>query len=315
MKYKYLFGPVPSRRLGISLGVDLVPYKTCSYNCVYCECGKTTHLTARRRQFVPTDEIIAELRDYLSKKPDLDFVTFSGSGEPTLHSGIGKIIDFIKKNFCGYSVAVLTNGSLLFMKSVRNALKNADVVLPSLDAVSAKVFRKINRPAPGLKIERIIKGIVDFSEEFKGKIFLEVFIAAGINDTAAELKKMKKVLKKINPEMIQLNSLARPGTEFWVKTASRRQLMKIAGFFKPLRTEIIAEFRKKKRKSLVSGDVSNKIFAMILRRPVTAEDISTVMGLHINEVNKYLGLLIRSGKVYSETHLGKVFFRSGGDNV
>jgi wyosine [tRNA(Phe)-imidazoG37] synthetase (radical SAM superfamily) len=309
MKYKYLFGPVPSRRLGISLGVDLVPYKVCSYNCVYCECGRTTKLTAKRKEFVPTCDVISEIRNFLSKKPEIDFITLSGSGEPTLHSGIGKIIDFIKKNFCSYSVAVLTNGSLLFIKSVRNALKNADVVLPSLDAVSVKVFRKINRPAPELKIGRIIEGIVDFSEEFKGKIFLEVFIVPGLNDGKTELEKMKKILKRINPDAIQLNSLARPGTESWIKVATRVELERIAKFFKPLRAEVIAEFRKKKKGRIVSEDVSEKIFATVRRRPVTAEDISAILGLHINEVNKYLRLLIRSRKIYSETHLGKVFFQ------
>ncbi len=310
MKYKHLFGPVPSRRLGISLGVDLTPYKTCSYNCVYCECGRTTNLTARRREFVPTKEVISELRDFLSQKPPLDFVTFSGSGEPTLHSGMGNIIGFLKKNY-GYPVAVLTNGSLLFMKSVRSALKKADVVMPSLDAVSEKVFRKINRPAPGLDLGKIIEGLVDFRKEFDGKIFLEVFIAPGINDSLAELRRMKKVLGRINPDKIQLNCLARPGTEKWVKTASYRQLKEIGDFLKPLPAEIIAEFKKAKREKLVSGDVSNKIFAMVLRRPATAADISASLGLHINEVNKYLRILLEEGKIHSESLLGKVFFKGG----
>ncbi|MFO8145279.1 MAG: radical SAM protein, partial [Candidatus Syntrophosphaera sp.] len=153
---KYLFGPVPSRRLGVSLGVDLVPHKVCSLNCVYCEVGRTTNLTIQRKEYVPLDEVLKELEEYLSQDPDLDFITFSGQGEPSLNSGLGRVIDFIKDKYPRYKVAVLTNGTLFWDEKVRAEVMLADVLLPDLDAVSELAFLKVNRPAPELKIDRII---------------------------------------------------------------------------------------------------------------------------------------------------------------
>ena len=315
MKYKHLFGPVPSRRLGVSLGVDLIPFKTCTFDCVYCECGRTTALTVGRRAFVPAGEVIKELEDFLSKKPELDYVTFSGSGEPTLHPGIGKIISFLKKKHGEYPIAVITNGSLLFRKPVRKALSAADIVIPSLDAVSENVFGKINRPAPSLKIAKIIGGIADFRAGYNGKIWLEIFIVPGLNDTPGELKKMKRILKDINPDKIQLNSLARPGTEPWVASATVMTLVNIAKFFKPLKAEIITEFSRKRREKIAPGNISEKILNTVRRRPVTAEDISVILGLRAGEVNKCIGLLLERRKIRSLHHLGKVFFKTEGEDV
>ena len=146
MKYKHLFGPVPSRRLGLSLGIDPIPYKTCSFDCVYCECGATTKLTAARKEYIPVDEIISELDSFLSSNPTLDYITFSGSGEPTLNIGIGRVISYLKKNFSQYKIAVLTNSSLFSDPEVREELLLADVIMPSLDAVSENVFQKITDP-------------------------------------------------------------------------------------------------------------------------------------------------------------------------
>jgi len=130
MKFKHLFGPVPSRRLGVSLGIDLVPYKTCTMDCIFCECGKTTNLTIDRKEYVPTAEILDELDAYLKQSPDLDYITFSGLGEPTLHSRIGEILNFLKQNYPRYKVAILTNGTLLFHKELRDEIKNTDIVKP-----------------------------------------------------------------------------------------------------------------------------------------------------------------------------------------
>jgi len=165
-QYKYLFGPVPSRRLGISLGVDLVPHKTCSLNCVYCECGRTTILTDERKEYVPTEMVLSELNHFLTTNPRLDFITFSGSGEPTLHSGLGNVIKFIKKNFPKYQVALLTNGTLFYSPNIREEVKQVDVILPSLDAASEEVFHKINRPVRGLKVQKVIDGLVQLRTEF-----------------------------------------------------------------------------------------------------------------------------------------------------
>ncbi|MCK4631597.1 MAG: radical SAM protein, partial [Bacteroidales bacterium] len=190
--YKYLFGPVPSRRLGMSLGVDLVPHKVCSLNCIYCECGPTTRLTIERNEYVPYNEVIQELKRFLSDNPALDYITFSGSGEPTLNSRFGDILKFIKKNYPDIPVAILTNGTLLNDKQVRGEIMDADLVLPSLDVASDLSFRKINRPFHSLNIEDYINGLCEFRKEYQGKIWLEVLIIPGYNNSKQDLKLLKE---------------------------------------------------------------------------------------------------------------------------
>ena len=228
MKEKYLYGPIFSRRLGRSLGVDIMPHKTCSLDCIYCECGKTTNLTLKREEYTPTAEIINALQEYLQQSPDLDYITFSGSGEPTMHSGIGKIINFLKEKFPQYKVAVLTNSTLLNNPHVRESIKNADLIVPSLDGVSEKAFQKIDRPHQDVKVQEIISGIQKLQEIFSGEIWLEIFIVPGINDTPAELELFKEVVNRINVTRIQLNSLDRPGIVDWLKPAAQDHLQKIA---------------------------------------------------------------------------------------
>ena len=240
MKYKYLFGPVPSRRLGISLGVDLVPHKVCSLNCVYCEVGRTTNLTIERKEYIPLQDILDELKHYLDKGPKLDYITFSGAGEPLLHNGIGKVISFIKDNYPQYKLAILTNSTLLFDEQVRVEIMKIDLLLPSLDAVSDEVFRKLNRPNPKLNNKRIIEGLIQFRKDFTGIIWLEIFIVPGLNDTQEELTSLKKTIESIAPDQVQLNTLDRPGTESWIAPVSQNRMEEIAEFLKPLPVMIIA---------------------------------------------------------------------------
>jgi wyosine [tRNA(Phe)-imidazoG37] synthetase (radical SAM superfamily) len=228
MKLKHIFGPVISRRLGKSLGIDLIPFKTCSLDCIYCECGKTNNLTIRRAEYVPTEEVIQELDNYLSTSPDLDYVTFSGSGEPTLHSGIGKIISFLKTNYPDYRIALLTNSTLLSDKDLLEEIKDLDLIIPSLDAVLEKTFSKINRPIASISVEDIINPLINLRDTFQGLIWLEIFIIPGVNDSREEIDKFKEIIKKINPDKIQLNSLDRPGTENWIKKANQSRLEEIA---------------------------------------------------------------------------------------
>ncbi|MGC9356194.1 MAG: radical SAM protein, partial [Mariniphaga sp.] len=205
--YKYLFGPVPSRRLGMSLGVDLVPRKVCSLNCVYCEVGETTKLTTQRMNYIPATKITSELDHYFSNNPLPDYITFSGYGEPTLNAGIGEIIRYLKEKHPAIPVAVLTNGTLFSEARVRKELLMADLVLPSLDAATQACFEKINVPAQGLTIRDYINGLADFKKEFSGIIWLEVFILPGYNDSETELIALKKAIQKIGPDRIQLNTL------------------------------------------------------------------------------------------------------------
>lgn len=306
MTYKHLFGPVPSRRLGVSLGIDLVPYKTCTLDCVYCECGKTTLLTTERREYVPTGEILDELDDYLKQKPELDYITFSGSGEPTLHTGLKAIIDFIKGKYPQYKVAVLTNGTLLWDKRVREGILGADLISPSLDAAGEKAFRAVNRPHKDLSLERIISGLERLREEFKGEIWLEVFMVPGLNDDPSELERIKAAIDRIKPDRVQLNTLDRPGTEDWVMPEKKSELEGIAAY---LGGEVIAKFRSRKKVKSFSRDIEEEILSTLGRRPCTAKDLSETMGMHINEVNKYLQTLLESGRICGERGERGTFFR------
>jgi len=306
---KYLFGPVPSRRLGVSLGVDLVPHKVCSLNCVYCEVGRTTNLTLVRKEYVPIDKVIGELDEYLAVNPDLDFITFSGQGEPTLNSGIGRVINHIKEKYPRYKVAVLTNGTLFWDEEVRREVMPADVILPDLDAVSELVFRKLNRPHHDLDINMIIDGLIQLRREFKGEIYVEVFMVPGLNDTGSELNLIRETLLKMNPDVVQLNTLDRPGTESWVKPLERKKLQEIVEFFQPLNTEIVASPQSRKKIQSFNQDISEQILETIKRRPSTDKDLCAILGLHPNVLNKYLSELIDAGRIESEELPRGVFFK------
>jgi len=310
MKYKHLFGPVPSRRLGLSLGIDPVPYKTCSFDCVYCECGATTKLTAARNEYIPVDEIISELDSFLSSNPTLDYITFSGSGEPTLNIVIGRVLSYLKKNFSQYKIAVLTNSSLFSDPEVREELLLADVIMPSLDAVSENVFQKINRPASGINISEIINGLIDFRKEFSGKIWLEIFIITGINDTDEEIKKLHAVLNKINPDLIQLNSLDRPGTENWVVPADEETLEKFKKKFADLPVVTISNYQNREKIGSYNLKIEDAILSTISRRPCTAEDLSEILDIHIAELNKYLDTLHENGRIEAVKKPRGIFFKT-----
>jgi wyosine [tRNA(Phe)-imidazoG37] synthetase (radical SAM superfamily) len=295
--YKYLFGPVPSRRLGMSLGIDLIPSKVCSLNCVYCECGKTTNLTIERKEYVSYNKVTNELEHYFKNNPAPDYVTFSGSGEPTLNLKIGDIIKFLKSNYPYIPIAVLTNGTLFDQKKVRTELLDVDLVLPSLDAASESSFKKINRPFHTLNINKYIQGLIDFRKEYSGKIWLEVLILPGYNDNKKDLKLLKDAFVKIKPDRIQLNSLDRPGILNTLRSATRNELQQIADFFGLDNVEIIASAPKRKEIKSYRKDTETAILETIFRRPCTLDDLSEILGLHKNEINKYLDVLESDDKI------------------
>ncbi len=307
--YKYLFGPVPSRRLGMSLGVDLVPKKVCSLNCVYCEADKTTKLTTNRMEYIKTDKIKNELTDYFKNNPDPDYITFSGYGEPTLNIFIGEILSFIKENKPHLPVAVITNGTLFYDKDVRQAIFGADLVLPSLDAASEDVFKKLNRPTKDLTFEKYISGLINFSKEFKGKIWLEVFILPGYNDSENELTELKKLIEKINPDSVQLNTLDRPGTVQNLRGATRNELERVVNFWNLKNVTIIAASPERKKIQTYRTDTESAILETISRRPCTVNDLAKTLGLHINEAKKYLDVLESEGKVNTTKQERGYFYR------
>jgi wyosine [tRNA(Phe)-imidazoG37] synthetase (radical SAM superfamily) len=310
MKYLYLFGPVQSRRLGVSLGIDMVRSKICSLNCVYCECGKTSELTLERKEYVPSDAIIAELEEYLGTTPVLDYITFGGSGEPTLNSGIGKVVRFLKKSFPRYACSLLTNGTLFYLPEVRSEVMAFDLVLPNLDAVSKRAFNKINRPDPELDNNRIIEGLSDFRKEYKGTIWLEIFIVPGINDTPAELQLLKEAARRINPDRVQLNTLDRPGTCDWVKPATIDHLQSISSVFAPLPVEIIT--RQAQNFPLWKGtNISTEsIRSLLARRPSTLEEIASLTGLTVNEARAILSAMVSSGSIALHAAGKRTFYRT-----
>ena len=307
--YKYIFGPVPSRRLGMSLGVDLVPKKVCSLNCVYCEVGKTTNLTLQRKEYVPIDVVKEELAHYFKNNPDPDYVTFSGSGEPTLNSRIGEVIDFIKHIKPNLSVAVLTNGTLLYDAEVREELLNADLVLPSLDAATDKVFKKINRPHKDLELKSYIDGLISFRREFQKKIWLEVFILPGYNDNLEELVLIKEIIKKIDPDEVQINTLDRPGTVDNLKGADYNELQDILKIFNMQNVKIISSISEAKKRVSYRKDIESTIFETIKRRPCTVEDLSSILNISENELKKYLGILLNEGKIQPVRQDRGVFYK------
>lgn len=308
--YKYLFGPVPSRRLGMSLGIDLVPHKVCSLNCIYCECGRTTNLTTKRKEYVPFDEVIKELEHFMNNNPAPDYITFSGSGEPTLNSRIGDVLQYIKSNYADILVAVLTNGTLFSDKQVRSELLSADVVLPSLDTASDSTFYKINKPIHSININDYIKGLEEFRKEFKGKIWLEVLIIPGYNDSEPDLKLLKKAFEKIMPDSIQLNSLDRPGVIPDIRTAGKDELQYIVDYWKLDNVEIIAAAPKRKDIKSYRKDIETAILETIFRRPCTLEDLAKILGLHKNEINKYLDTIEADNKIEAVRQERGVFYQS-----
>ncbi len=295
--YRYLFGPVPSRRLGISLGIDLVPMKTCTLDCIYCECGRTTDLTVDRKEYVPLDKVKAEYLHYLAHHPLPDYVTFSGSGEPTLNRRIGELIRFIQSRKPEVSVAVLTNGTLFSDRQVRIELKKVSVVIPSLDAATNKVFRKINRPHRQLDIDTMVNGLVRFRKEYTGQLWLEVFILPGVNDTTVELTALKRAIEKIAPDRIQLNTLDRPGTVNDIRAADRTELARVLDFWNLKNAEIIARAPERRQLASYREDAESAILETIARRPCTLEDLTQITGLHTNEVNKYLDVMEADKKI------------------
>lgn len=293
--FRHLYGPVPSRRLGRSLGIDLVPHKVCSYDCIYCQIGKTTEKTLLREEYIPSQEVLGELKAFLSKNgSSIDHISLSGSGEPTLHSKIRLVIEGIKEMTL-IPVAVLTNGSLLYEEEVRKDLIGADIVLPSLDAASSETFMRINRPYKGLSVEKVIEGMVEFRKGYKGQIWLEILFCKGVNDSQSELLQMKKAVDQIQPDLIHLNTVVRPPSEQSAIPLGLREMEEIRAFFGE-RASIISEFD---RHHLVAPerDRREEILRILRRRPLSLTDLSEGMGIPQKELEGYIRFMVEEGKI------------------
>ncbi|MDZ7344220.1 MAG: radical SAM protein [candidate division KSB1 bacterium] len=303
--YRYLFGPVRSRRLGLSLGIDVVPMKTCTFNCIYCQLGRTTYQTIEREEYVPTAAVMDELTTFLASGGKVDYLTFSGSGEPTLHSKLGEMIAQTKK-MSTRPVAVLTCGSLLFDPQVRRELAQADLVLPSLDAASPKTFRDINRPHGRLSLARIIDGLKRFRKEYGGQIWLEIMLVKGVNDDAEEITWLRKTVKEIKPDKVHLNTVVRPPAESEVEALTEAELQALAPAFDPP-AEVIAH--KSGIAKLPGGDpLLSDVVNMIARHPATLEEIAESVNCNHELVWLALNALIEAGAAETRTHQDKKFY-------
>jgi len=297
---RHVFGPVNSRRLGRSLGIDIVPFKLCSLNCVYCECGSTTALTSSVREYVSAEDVCGEIDAVLSGSPELDVITFSGSGEPTLNSAIGDIINHLKTNYPQYKIAVLTNATLMNNDAVRKRILRADMIYPSLDAVSEDVFAAIMKPAPGINPADIIEGLVKLRGEYSGTICLEVFIVPGCNDSDRELKLLAGAAFRINPDEVHLNRLDRPGAESWVKPVSDERMEEIAAFFKPLNVKVIGRRSGEVHEPYAGSDLRDRVFAAVKDGFSDTGDIASVMGVRVIEVIRLCDRLAEEGLICKE---------------
>ena len=305
MHHKFIYGPVPSRRLGFSLGIDVVPYKNCSFNCIYCQLGLTTNRTVRRKEYLLADKVLSDVEDFLKKGGRADYLTLSGSGEPTLHSRIGYIIDSLKQR-SKIPIAVLTNGSLLYLEEVRKAIAGADIVLPTLTTTEGETFKKIHRPVPELDIVQIIKGQIEFRREFKGQIWLEIMLIKGLNDTVHEIEGLRTAIKDVGPDKIHLNTVVRPPTENYACPLGIEELNKIKEYF-GTNCEVIAPFKREGERQYFKEQKSI-ILELIKRRPVTLGDIVKTSGMARNEVLKYLDRLIVEEKIRLVEHSGQRYY-------
>jgi wyosine [tRNA(Phe)-imidazoG37] synthetase (radical SAM superfamily) len=304
---KYIFGPVPSRRLGYSLGVDIIPYKTCSFDCIYCELGKTDCRTLEPVGSVSPEAVLQELEKALSSPaPNLDYITITGSGEPTLHPRLGLIIKEIRK-MTSRPIALITNSSLLYQEEVlENALK-ADVVIPSLDAPDPVVFQTINRPHPSLTFERLIEGLVNLGRSPGARIWLEVLFLKGINDSPGQIEQFDSYIRQINPEKVQLNTVVRPPVEDYAGPLSFSRLQEIQRALGP-RSEIITPPTPDRTQD--KGSITEvQIRDMVTRRPCTAEDIALCLGLPLTETVRLLNGMLQAKKVTYEVFNHQGFYR------
>jgi len=306
-RQSHLFGPVVSRRLGRSLGIDIVPHKVCTLDCIYCEVGHTDRLTSERREYVPADTIAAEVGARLAAGLEADYLTVTGSGEPTLNSAIGTIITRLKQ-VSRIPVAVLTNGTLLGDPQVRRDLAEADLVLPSLDAGTPEEYQAVNHPARGLTLEALVEGMVGFRRGFTGQVWLEVLLVGGITDTVESVRRIAKAVERIAPDRVQLNTVVRPPADAAARAVPVEALERFATLFSP-RAEVIAAVPHLSSHATTTLAVArNDILALLSRRPCPLDEIASGLGVPRDQLGAHLEALVESGLVTTAARNGVVYY-------
>lgn len=301
---RYLFGPVPSRRFGRSLGIDLTPRKTCTLNCVFCQLGPTLRPTLTRREYVPTRAVLAELDAWFASGATADVLTLSGSGEPTLHVGFGDVLAHIRARTPAPAL-LLTNGTTLTLPEVRSAAALASIVKISFGAWDRVSFERLTRPHPALQWERIVDGQRAFRDAFDGELRIEVFVVPGINDTEDAMRRIAALTASIRPDRVQLNTAVRPPADGTVRPVEPGALTVLARLFDPP-GEVIGEFAAPEDARVRIG--KSRILDLLKRRPATAQQIAEAFGLHPHEVAKHLGLLIRAERIRTERRNDRTYY-------
>jgi len=308
MSQRRVYGPVPSRRLGLSLGVDLVPRKTCCFDCIYCQVGKTTRLTVEPEEFYPVEEVLAEVEAALGPGPRPEVITLAGSGDPALYRPLGELIDGLH-GLADIPVVLLTNGALLFNPQVAQAALKADILAPSLDAGDAEIFAKVNRPHASIGFADMLRGLMDACEKHKGRVRLEVMLVAGLNDSDESIQRIAGQLGPIRADFIDINTPVRPVPGGKAAPCDSERLEVAARAF-GANARIIADYPRATGPR--AADAEQRILQMLSRRPCTVEDIRAALGLHPNEVIKMLDRAMKSGKVEKSDRGGKTFYSSAG---
>ncbi|MHA1188657.1 MAG: radical SAM protein [Candidatus Heimdallarchaeota archaeon] len=294
--YKYLYGPVPSRRLGKSLGVSPIPPKTCNYSCVYCQIGRTTHFSNTREDFFPKEDILAEIEHFIRSTNDFDYITFVGEGEPTLCKSLGWLIRSTKK-LTKKPVAVITNGALLYDPETRYDLLEADVVLPTLDAASQELFKKINRS----------------KKENSGKIWMEVMLVAGLNDSKESIREIKTVLDKLGCDRVYVNVPIRPPAEQWVHIPENDRIVEIC---KELNAHNIAHYESDEGFQInVNEDIEDQILKITTRHPLRETQIIAMFDLPLQEITQILSKMSKDGMIKRVEHNNQVFWLNANSKI
>lgn len=301
-----VFGPVPSRRLGRSLGIDLIPLKTCTFNCIYCQLGRTVHQTIERKAYVPGKQVIKQLEEKLTiLSPPPDYITFSGSGEPTLNSEMGWVMEEINR-MTKIPIAVLTNSSLLHLEAVRQSLMTADLVIPSLDAASPQLLKSINRPHHSLGFRQILNGLKEFRREFGGQLWLEVMLCAGMNDDLTEIHRLGETIDAIGPNRVHLNTVIRPPAEGFAHPLSPDRMEKVRNELGS-KAEILPDFPElEEHVSIPMRD--EEIIGLLKRRPSTVEEISRALGYELESTFQCLNDLDRRGVIHQRMFHDRCYY-------
>lgn len=305
---KYVFGPVPSRRLGQSLGIDTIPLKTCNWNCVYCQLGRSQPVTNDRKVYISEEAILDEVGEALvaHRPEEIDWITFVGSGEPTLHSGIGRLIRQVKA-LTDLPVAVITNGALLYQPQVRWALLAADAVMPTLDAGTPDLYRRINRPHPEVTFDRLVNGLVAFSYEYEGKLWPEVMLVRGLNDGEAALRAIAAILRRVDPDEVHISLPTRPPAETWVEPAGAEGLMRAEAIL----GDVARVIHPAEGTFDLSGaeTVTEAVVGIITRHPMSEEElVRTLEGWTPGRVREALDELAASGAAQMVERYGVRFW-------